>query len=52
MEERIEVMGRQGKRCKQLLDDVKERRGVLDSSVCVENLQGRGCGQDTELVKV
>jgi hypothetical protein len=27
VEERIEVTGRGGKRCKQLLDDLKEKRG-------------------------
>jgi hypothetical protein len=27
IEGRIEVMGRRGRRCKQLLDDLKERRG-------------------------
>ena len=49
-EERIEVTGRRGKRRKQLLDDVKEKRGywklkaeAADRTVC-RNLSGRDCG--------
>ena len=50
IEGKIEVMGRQGRRCKQLLDDLKEKRGywkskeeTLDSTVCRTHL-GRGYG--------
>jgi hypothetical protein len=46
----IEVMGRQGRRCKQQLDDLKEMRGysnmkeeALDHTLCRTHL-GRGYG--------
>jgi hypothetical protein len=50
IEERIEVMGRRGGRCKQLLDDLKEKRGycklkeeALDCPLCGTRF-GRGYG--------
>ena len=44
IEERIEVTGRRGRRCKQLLDDLKEKRGYwrLREEALVNWL--RGCG--------
>jgi len=50
IERRIEVMGRRGIRCKQLLDDLKGKRGywklkegALDSTLW-RTCFGRGCG--------
>jgi hypothetical protein len=47
---RIEVTGRQGRRCKKLLDDLGDRRGHSDlkeealDRIKWRNRFGRGCG--------
>jgi len=47
-EGKIEVMGRRGRRSKQLLDDVKERRGYckLKGETLAHTLRETGFGRD------